>query len=63
MHSEFEHFTCYRSVGAGKLDQYIDILRQLHKTVEDEELTDRLRCLVTVLVTQNIEHRDSLDGK
>lgn len=46
-----------------KLDQYIDILREIHKTGMDEELRERLQCLITVLVTQSIAHRDSLDGQ
>lgn len=51
-----------RHVDGMKLEQYVDILRDMHKTGAEEELQDRLNCLVTTLVTQNIAHRDSLHG-
>jgi len=34
----------------------------MHKTGMDDEMRERLQCLVTVLVTQTIAHRDSLEG-
>ncbi|XP_070211333.1 dynein heavy chain domain-containing protein 1-like isoform X3 [Littorina saxatilis] len=46
-----------------KVDQYVDVLKEasVHPEVEGE-VKERLHCLLTALITQNIHHRDVMDA-
>ncbi|KAL8594105.1 hypothetical protein ACOMHN_000817 [Nucella lapillus] len=52
-----------RSNVSAKVDQYVDVLREctVHSNVE-QDVKDRLHCLLSSLIAQNIHHRDVMDG-
>ena len=62
----FPFFACNgsRSNLSAKVDQYVDVLREasVHADVE-VDVRERLQCLLSSLITQNIHHRDIMDGK
>ena len=62
----FPFFACTgsRSNLSAKVDQYVDVLREasVHADVE-ADIRERLQCLLSSLITQNIHHRDIMDGK
>ena len=59
----FLHLVSSSNLSA-KVDQYVDVLREasLHANVE-ADVRERLHCLLSSLITQNIHHRDIMDGK
>ncbi|XP_052798483.1 dynein heavy chain domain-containing protein 1-like isoform X5 [Mya arenaria] len=59
-HSQLEDLRCLRTNYEGRLSQYVEILKEMHTTGASSEVQHRLQCLITVLVSQNIQHRDNL---
>ena len=49
--------------GSSRLEQYVEVLKEMHKTGVKEHVKQRLQSLVSILVNQNIEQRDSLEGQ
>ena len=56
--------TISRSNLSAKVDQYVDVLREasVHLDVE-VDVRERLQCLLSSLIAQNIHHRDVMDGE
>ena len=49
--------------GAAKMDQLIDVLKELQGLYLDENVRTRLFILLSVLVNQSVFQRDSLEGR
>lgn len=52
-----------RMNGSTKLQQYVEIVRDMHSMGMHDSIKQRLHSLITILVNQNIEHRDTLECK
>nr|KAG5709415.1 hypothetical protein BaRGS_029264 [Batillaria attramentaria] len=51
-----------RSNVSAKVDQYVDVLREASvNTAIEQEVRQRLSCLLSSLINQNIHHRDVMD--
>ena len=48
--------------GAAKLDQYLELLKEVFKLPLPLDVRNRLHILLSTLVNQNIEQRQVLDG-
>jgi hypothetical protein len=65
--SLFDHHTIYacfaaRSNLSAKVGQYIDVLKEASvQNYVEEDVKQRLHCLLSSLIIQNIHHRDVMD--
>ncbi|XP_060599368.1 dynein heavy chain domain-containing protein 1-like [Ruditapes philippinarum] len=47
---------------SSRLEQYVEVLKEMHKTGVNEHVKQRLQSLVSILVNQNIQQRDSIEA-